>query len=136
MMPLVCRGLIWFRKMIHTAFRLSSLTRVILERKFSGRRRLEWQREAGTDVAVVSRQIQKGKRADNLDTILFRLAVLALPFSPSSSGRHFAGFPVAIKTHIICVNCALINEIMTFGMISELVSTRFFYGQNIRTWIH
>ena len=52
--------------------------------------------------------------------------MLALPFSPSSSGRHFAGFPVAIKTHLICVNYALINEIMTFGMISELVSTRFF----------
>ena len=63
-----------------------------------------------------------GKRAVNLDTTLFRLPVLALPFSPSSSGRHFAGFPVAIKTPRICVNCALINEIILFGIISELIS--------------
>ena len=63
-----------------------------------------------------------GKRADSLDTTLFRLPVLALPFSPTSSGRHYAGFPVAIKTPGICVNFALINEIMLFGIISELIS--------------
>ena len=67
---------------------------------------------------------------------LFRLPVLALSFSPSSSGRHFAGFPVVIKTSRIFVNCALINEIMLFGMISELISriTRFlslFYSVNL-----
>ena len=68
-----------------------------------------------------------GKRADNLDTTLFRLPVLALPFSPTCSGRHYAGFPVSIKTPGICVNFALINEIMLFGIISELISriTRF-----------
>ena len=53
---------------------------------------------------------------------LFRLPVLALPFFPTSSGRHCAGFPVAIKTPGICVNFALINEIMLFGIISELIS--------------
>ena len=63
-----------------------------------------------------------GKRADNLDATLFRLPVLALPFSPKGSGRYFAGFPVAIKTPGICVNFALINEIMLFGIISELIS--------------
>ena len=82
------------------------------------------------------RHFRTGKRADNLDTTLLRLPVLALPFSPSSSGRHFAGFPVVIKTPRICVNCALINEIMLFGMISELISriTRFlslFYLVNL-----
>ena len=73
------------------------------------------------------RHFRTGKRAD---------PVLALPFSSSSSGRHFAGFPVVIKTPGICVNCALINEIMLFGMISELISriTRFlslFYLVNL-----
>ena len=63
-----------------------------------------------------------GKCTDNLDMTLFRLSVLVLPFSPTSSGRHFTGFPVVIKTAEICVNCALINEIMLFGMISELIS--------------
>ena len=53
---------------------------------------------------------------------LFRLPVLALPFFPTSSGRHCAGFPVAIKTPGICANFALINEIMLFGIISELIS--------------
>ena len=77
-----------------------------------------------------------GKRADDLDTTLFPLPVLALPFSLSSSGHHFAGFPVVIKTPRICVNSALINEIMLFGMISELISriTRFlslFYSVNL-----
>ena len=62
------------------------------------------------------------KRADNLDATLFRLPVLALPFSPKGSGRYFAGFPVAIKTPGIRVNFALINEIMLFGIISELIS--------------
>ena len=68
------------------------------------------------------RHFRTGKRADSLDTTLFRLLVLALPFSPTSSGRHFAGFPVSIKTPGICVNFALINEIMLFGIISELIS--------------
>ena len=63
-----------------------------------------------------------GKRGDSLDTTLFRLPVLALPFSPTSSGRHYASFRVAIKTPKICVNCVLIDEIMLFGMISELIS--------------
>ena len=45
-----------------------------------------------------------------------------LPFSPTSSGRHHAGFPVAIKTPGICVNFALIKEIMLFGIIAELIS--------------
>ena len=63
-----------------------------------------------------------GKRADNLDVTLFRLPVLALPFSPKGSGRYFAGFPVAIKTPGIRVNFALINEIMLFVIISELIS--------------
>ena len=40
--------------------------------------------------------------------------MLALPFSPTSPGRHYPGFPVAIKTFRICVNFALINEIMLF----------------------
>ena len=82
------------------------------------------------------RHFRTGKRADNLDTTLFRLPVLALPFSPSSSGRHFAGFPVVIKTPSICVHCVLINEMMLFGMISELISniTRLlslFYSVNL-----
>ena len=50
---------------------------------------------------------------DNLDTTLFRLPVLGLLFSPTSSGRNFAA---------ICVNDALINEIMLFGIISKLIS--------------
>ena len=53
---------------------------------------------------------------------LFRLPVLALPFFPTSSGRHYAGFAVAIKTPRIYVNCTLINEIMLFEIISELTS--------------
>ena len=40
--------------------------------------------------------------------------MLALPFSPTSPGRHYPGFPVAIKMFRICVNFALINEIMLF----------------------
>ena len=63
-----------------------------------------------------------GKRADDLDATLFRLPVLALPFSPKVLGRYFAGFAVAIKTPGICLNFALINEIMLFGIISELIS--------------
>ena len=63
-----------------------------------------------------------GKGADSLDTTLFRLPLSALPFSPTSSGRHFVGFPIAIKTPGISVNCALMNEMMLFGMISELIS--------------
>ena len=63
-----------------------------------------------------------GKRGDNLDATLFRLPVLALPFSPKGSGRYFAGFPVATKTPGIRVNFALINDIMLFGIISELIS--------------
>ena len=43
------------------------------------------------------RHFRTGKRADNLDTTLFRLPLLALPFFLSSSGRHFAGFPVMAK---------------------------------------
>ena len=82
------------------------------------------------------RHFRTGKRADNLDTTLFQLPVFALPFSPSSSGRHFAGFPVVIKTPRICINCALINEIMLVGMILELISriTRslsLFYSVNL-----
>ena len=68
------------------------------------------------------RHFRTGKRADSLDTTLFRLPVSALPFSPTSSGHHYAGFPVAIKTPGICVNFALINEIMLFEIISELIS--------------
>ena len=68
----------------------------------------------------LERHFRTRKRADSLDTTPFRLPVL--PFSPTSSGRHFAGFPVAIKTPGICVNFALINEIMLFGIISELIS--------------
>ena len=41
--------------------------RELKQRKFSGRRRLEWQREAGTDVAVASRQIQLFKRQVHSD---------------------------------------------------------------------
>ena len=63
-----------------------------------------------------------GKHAESLHTTLFRLPVLALPFSPTSSGRHFAGFPIAIKTPGICVSFALINEIMLFGIISGIIS--------------
>ena len=59
---------------------------------------------------------------DSLDTTLFRLPEFKLPFSPTSSGRLFAGFTVAIKTPGICVNFAPINEIMLFGIISELIS--------------
>ena len=59
---------------------------------------------------------------NSLDTTLFRLPVLALPLPPTSSGRHFAGFPVAIKTPGICVNFALINEIMLFGIIAGIIS--------------
>ena len=69
------------------------------------------------------RHFRTGKRADNLDTTLFRLPVLVLPFSPSNSGRHFAGFPVAIKIPRICVNCALINEIMLSGIVVIVVLT-------------
>ena len=68
------------------------------------------------------RHFRTGKRADSLDTTLFRLPVLALPLPPTSSGRHFAGFPVAIKTPGICVNFALINEIMLFGIIAGIIS--------------
>ena len=67
------------------------------------------------------RHFRTGKRADSLDTTLFRLPVSALG-APTSSGHHYAGFPVAIKTPGICVNFALINEIMLFGIISELIS--------------
>lgn len=46
---------------------LRSDNRELKQRKFSGRRRLEWQREAGTDVAVASRQIQLFKRQVHSD---------------------------------------------------------------------
>lgn len=45
----------------------SKETRELKQRKFSGRRRREWQREAGTDVAVASRQIQLFKRQVHSD---------------------------------------------------------------------
>ena len=61
-----------------------------------------------------------GKRADSLDTTLFRLPLFMLPFFPTSSGRHFAGFPVAIKTPGICVNFAIINEIICLELVQEL----------------
>ena len=48
--------------------------------------------------------------------------MLALPFSPTSSGRHYAGFPVATKTPGICINFAFIDELVLFGIISELIS--------------
>ena len=51
---------------------------------------------------------------DSLDTTLFRLPEFKLPFSPTSSGRLFAGFTVATITPGICVNFAPINEIMLF----------------------
>ena len=63
-----------------------------------------------------------GERVDSLDKTLFRLPLLALPFSPTSSGRHFAAFPIAIKTPRNYVNCALVYEIILFGMISKLIS--------------
>ena len=66
-----------------------------------------------------SKRTGTGKRADSLDTTLFRLQVLALPFSPTSSVQQV---PVAIKTPGICMNFALINEIMPFAIISELIS--------------
>ena len=68
------------------------------------------------------RHLRTGKCADSLDTTLFRLPVLALPFSPTSSERHYAGFPLAIKTPGICVNFAPINEIMLSETISEFIS--------------
>ena len=52
---------------------------------------------------------------------LFRLPVLTLPFSPTSAGLYLAAFPFAIKTPGICVNCALVYEIMLSGMISEVL---------------
>ena len=63
------------------------------------------------------RHFRTGKRTDSQDMTLFRLPVLALLFSPTSSGRHYAGFPVAIKTPRICVDFTLINEIMLFVII-------------------
>ena len=66
------------------------------------------------------RHFRTRKRADSLDTTPFRLPVL--PFSPTSSGRHFAGFPVAIKTPGIWVNFALKNGIMLFGIISGIIT--------------
>ena len=68
------------------------------------------------------RHFTTGTRADSLDTTLFRILVLAFLFSPTSSGRHYAGFFVVIKTPGICVNFALINEIMLFAIISGLIS--------------
>ena len=59
---------------------------------------------------------------DSLDTTLFRLPEFKLPFSPTSSGRLFAGFTVAIKTPGIYVNFAPINEIMLFGIISGIIA--------------
>ena len=58
-----------------------------------------------------------------MDTTLFRLPLLALSFSATNSGRHFACFLVAIKMPGICINCALMNGIMPFGMISKLISS-------------
>ena len=57
------------------------------------------------------RHFRTGERADSLNTALFRSPVLALAFSATTSGRHFAGFPVviSIKTLGICVNCARDN---------------------------
>ena len=67
-------------------------------------------------------RFRTGERTDSLDTTLFRLPLFALPFSQTSSGRHFAAFPVAIKTPRNYVNCALVYEIIPFGMISKLIS--------------
>ena len=54
--------------------------------------------------------ISERESADSLDMTLFRLPVLALSFYSTNSGHHFAGFPVAIETRGICVNCALVNN--------------------------
>ena len=59
---------------------------------------------------------------DSLDTTLFRLPEFKLPFFPTSSGRLFAGFTVAIKTPGIYVNFAPINEIKLFGIISGIIA--------------
>ena len=57
------------------------------------------------------RHHRTGKRANSLDTTLFLY-----------SGRYYARFLVAIKTPGICVNFALINEIMLFEIIAEFIS--------------
>ena len=59
------------------------------------------------------RHFRTRKRVNSLDTTQFRLPVLGLLFSPTSSGRNLAA---------ICVNDAFINEIMLFSIISELIS--------------
>ena len=74
-----------------------------------------------------------GERADSLDKTLFRLPLLALPFSPTSSGRHFAAFPIAIKTPRNYVNCALVYEIILFGMIMRAPSL-FLFGVFVRIY--
>ena len=68
------------------------------------------------------RHFRTGERADSLDRTLFRLPVLALSFYSTNSGHHFAGFPVAIETRGICVNRALVNEIIMFGISPKLIS--------------
>ena len=54
--------------------------------------------------------------------LYFDFRCLRCRSSQTSSGRHFAGFTVAIKTPGICVNFALKNEIMLFGIISGIIS--------------
>ena len=68
------------------------------------------------------RHFRAGERADSLDRTLFRLPALTLSFYSTNSGQHFAGFPVAIETRGICVNCALVNEIIMFGINPKLIS--------------
>ena len=63
-----------------------------------------------------------GESADSLDRTLFRLPVLVFLFCSTNSGHHFAGFPVAIETRGICVNFALVNEIIMFGINPKLIS--------------
>ena len=79
----------------------------------------------GSDLARErERHFRTGKRADNLhghdsiSTSAIGVVVLRYKFRTS-----FRLFLVAIKMPGICINCALMNGIMPFGMISKLISS-------------
>ena len=68
-----------------------------------------------------NRDLARGQEWESVQLDWTRL-YFNLLFSPTCSERHYADFPVAVKTPGICVNCSLIKEIILFGIISELFS--------------
>ena len=117
-----CHCLAFPAKLQRKVFAIWNITTCFIERCVQQKWTKTKRKKLKEKKSIYMLNSKKVDGADSLNTTPFRLQVLALPFSLTSSWRHFPGFLVAIKTPWICVNCALIDEIMLFRMIPELIS--------------